>query len=57
MMLDTPRRKVPSEKQLRIKLSPKLHLRLHACKILHGKPIQQTVTEALEAYFSTQPQR
>lgn len=57
MMLETPRRQLPSDKEIRIRLSTRLHLHLHARKILQGTTIHETVTAALDAYFATQPQR
>lgn len=57
MMLEPPRRQLPAEKEIRIRLSARLHLHLHARKIIQGKTIHETVTAALDAYFATQPQR
>ena len=31
------------------------HVRLHSMKVLTGKPISDTVAEALEAYFAAHP--
>lgn len=57
MMLEPAVKKGPAEKDLKVRLSVSLHMRLHALKILQGKPMQETVAEALEAYFASQVKR
>lgn len=39
------------DKEIKVKIACRLHVQLHSRKILQGKPIQQMVTEALDAYF------
>ena len=57
MMIEPARKEAPADKELKVKLPRSLHMRLHALKILEGKPLHQTVAEALEAYFALHPHR
>lgn len=43
------------QKELKVKIATHLHLRLHAQKILHGVPIQETIAAALDLYFREHP--
>lgn len=43
------------QKELKVKIATRLHVRLHARKILHGTPIQETITAALDLYFREHP--
>lgn len=38
-------------KEVRVKIPLGYHLKLHSMKVLTGKQISDTVTEALETYF------
>jgi hypothetical protein len=38
-------------KEVKVKIPINYHIKLHSMKVLTGKPISDTVTEALEAYF------
>ena len=51
LYLDNSDGKIPGEKEMKVKIAARLHVQLHSLKILEGKPIHETVTEALEAYF------
>lgn len=42
-------------KEVKVKIPMSYHVRLHSMKVLTGKPISDTVTEALEAYFLAHP--
>ena len=50
-MLDKMRVTLDGDKEMKVRIAVRLHVQLHSLKILEGKPIQETVTEALEAYF------
>ncbi|HVL87648.1 MAG TPA: hypothetical protein VM681_06545 [Candidatus Thermoplasmatota archaeon] len=39
-------------KEVKIMIPVNQHIRLHSVKVLTGKPISDTVTEALEQYFT-----
>lgn len=43
------------DKEVKVKIPMSYHVRLHSMKVLTGKPISDTVTEALEAYFLSHP--
>ncbi|MCA1813635.1 MAG: hypothetical protein LC624_06755 [Halobacteriales archaeon] len=38
-------------KEVKVKIPINYHIKLHSMKVLTGKAISDTVTEALEAYF------
>lgn len=54
-LLDKMRVSLEGEKEMKVKIAARLHVQLHSLKILEGKPIHETVTEALEAYFRANP--
>ena len=43
------------EKELKVKIPVRHHLRLHSIKVLYGKHISDCITEALDAYFAEKP--
>ena len=43
-------------REVKVRIPVRLHLKLHTIKVLTGKPISDCVTEALEAYFTADPQ-
>lgn len=51
-MLDRMHVVLTGEKELKVKIATRLHMQLHSLKILEGKRIQDSVAEALEAYFA-----
>lgn len=40
-----------SLKEIKVRIPVSFHLKLHAFKVLKGKPISDTIVEALDAYF------
>lgn len=38
-------------RELRVKIHVNYHLRLHALKLLRGKPMHEVIAEALDNYF------
>lgn len=38
-------------KEIKVRIPVSFHLKLHAFKVLKGKPISDTIVEALDAYF------
>ncbi len=52
-MIETNRSDMDLEerKEVRVKIPLGYHLKLHSMKVLTGKQISDTVTEALETYF------
>lgn len=40
-------------KEVKVMIPINQHIRLHSVKVLTGKPISNTVTEALDQYFQT----
>lgn len=44
-----------SPKELKAKIPVRLHLQLHSIKVLTGRPICETVTQALDEYFAAHP--
>jgi hypothetical protein len=40
-----------SLKEIKVRIPVAFHLKLHAFKVLKGKPISDTIVEALDAYF------
>lgn len=52
MLLRTPPRDAGTPIELKVRVSRGMHIRLHAQKVLTGKPLGQTVVEALESYFA-----
>lgn len=53
MMIRQHTNNVSAPKVLKVTLSTDLHLHLHRLKILTGRGISDTVSEALVAYFAT----
>ncbi len=51
MHLNEPQRSEDTMKEVRVKIPVPYHVRLHTMKVLSGKLISTTVTEALEDYF------
>lgn len=50
-MLIEERKPVERVKEVKVKIPINYHIKLHSMKVLTGKAISDTVTEALEAYF------
>jgi hypothetical protein len=50
-VLINERKPVESVKEVKVKIPINYHIKLHSMKVLTGKAISDTVTEALEAYF------
>lgn len=50
-MLINERKQLESVKEVKVKIPLNYHIKLHSMKVLTGKAISDTVTEALEAYF------
>jgi len=50
-LLINERREIEQVKEVKVKIPVNYHIKLHSMKVLTGKPISDTVTEALEAYF------
>lgn len=50
-MLINERKPVHHVKEVKVKIPINYHIKLHSMKVLTGKAISDTVTEALEAYF------
>ncbi|HEV8361734.1 MAG TPA: hypothetical protein VGR28_14890 [Candidatus Thermoplasmatota archaeon] len=46
-----------SLKEIKVRIPVSFHLKLHAFKVLKGKPISDTIVEALDAYFKAAEQR
>jgi hypothetical protein len=46
-----------SLKEIKVRIPVAFHLKLHAFKVLKGKPISDTIVEALDAYFKAAEQR
>jgi len=44
-------------KEIKVRIPVNFHLKLHAFKVLKGKPISDTIVEALDAYFKAAEQR
>jgi len=44
-------------KEVKVKIPIQHHVRLHSMKVLTGKQISDTVSEALHAYFASQAYR
>lgn len=42
----------PIEKELKVMLPHRLVMKLHSVKILQGRPIRDTLVEALDAYYA-----
>lgn len=55
MLINEPKNDPSREKEVKVKIPVSYHVRLHSMKVLTGKPISDTVTEALEAYFVAHP--
>lgn len=51
-MTDTATSRVEEEKDLKVRIPVRHHLRLHSIKVLTGKQISEAITEALDAYFA-----
>jgi hypothetical protein len=46
-----------SLKEIKVRIPVSFHLKLHAFKVLKGKPISDTIVEALDAYFKAAEER
>ena len=55
MLIHEPKGDPNRDKEVKVKIPISYHVRLHSMKVLTGKPISDTVTEALEAYFLAHP--
>lgn len=55
MLIEPPKGDPSRAKEVKVKIPMSYHVRLHSMKVLTGKPISDTVTEALEAYFVSHP--
>lgn len=55
MFIHDPKPDHDRAKEVKVKIPVSFHVRLHSMKVLTGKPISDTVTEALEAYFIAHP--
>ncbi|HUR69992.1 MAG TPA: hypothetical protein VM370_12165 [Candidatus Thermoplasmatota archaeon] len=55
MLINEPKTDPSRAKEVKVKIPMSFHIRLHSMKVLTGKPISDTVTEALEAYFVSHP--
>ena len=44
------------EKDLKVRIPVRLHIKLHSVKVLTGKHISDSITEALDAYFEDAPE-
>lgn len=55
MLIHEPKTDTNRDKEVKVKIPVSYHIRLHSMKVLTGKPISDTVTEALEAYFVAHP--
>jgi hypothetical protein len=49
---DSPATAPDQLKELKVRLPTRHHLALHKLKILRGKPMNESVCEALDAYFA-----
>lgn len=54
-LINGPKSDTSRAKEVKVKIPMSHHVRLHSMKVLTGKPISDTVTEALEAYFASHP--
>lgn len=50
-MLINERKTIDRVKEVKVKIPINYHIKLHSMKVLTGKAISDTVTEALQAYF------
>jgi hypothetical protein len=50
-VLINERKQMDRVKEVKVKIPINYHIKLHSMKVLTGKAISDTVTEALEAYF------
>jgi len=57
VMISDPKPDADRAKEVKVKIPVSYHVRLHSMKVLTGKPISDTVTEALQEYFSAHPMR
>jgi len=53
MMIKEPTIDRNRSKELKVKLPVSQHLKLHSMKVLTGKQINETIQEALSAYFAS----
>lgn len=51
-MMIEERRNLERVKEVKVKIPINYHIKLHSMKVLTGKAISDTVTEALDAYFT-----
>lgn len=54
-MINEPKGDPNRAKEVKVKIPMSYHVRLHSVKVLTGRPISDTVAEALEAYFLAHP--
>ena len=52
MMINEKRTDPNNRKEMKLNLPVRYHVHLHSMKVLTGKQISDTVTEALEFYFA-----
>ena len=55
MLINPPKTDPLGSKEVKVKIPMSHHVRLHSMKVLTGKQISDTVTEALNEYFATHP--
>lgn len=55
MLIRDPKENLSREKEVKVKIPMSHHVRLHSMKVLTGRPISDTVTAALDAYFVAHP--
>lgn len=55
MLIHEPKGDPDRQKEVKVKIPVSYHVKLHSMKVLTGKQISDAITEALEAYFATQP--
>lgn len=53
MMIRQPATAMPTTKEVKVRIPVQHHVRLHSMKVLTGKQISDTVSEALRAYFES----
>lgn len=52
MIIHEPKPDPTRAKEVKVKIPVGHHIRLHSMKVLTGKQISDTITEALDAYFA-----
>ena len=51
-MMIEEKKQLERVKEVKVKIPINYHIKLHSMKVLTGKAISDTVTEALDAYFT-----